>query len=295
VAASLHQHTTYTKVLPGRLYIVATPIGNLGDITLRALDTLRQVDHVAAEDTRHSRRLLQHFNITTPLIAYHDHSDDKREQKLLAHLQDDQSVALVSDAGTPLICDPGYTLVKQAIQRGIEVQSVPGPCALIATLSIAGLPTERFVFEGFLPAKTTARSNYLLTLQNEPRTLVFYESSHRILDSLRSMVQVFGHQREAVVCRELTKIYEICLRGPLGDLLERVSEDANQQRGEFVLVVDGYHAPKSESLTVEQQRIMKVLAEELSHKQAASIGAQLTGVKKRTLYQWLLSANSADR
>jgi 16S rRNA (cytidine1402-2'-O)-methyltransferase len=273
----------------GKLYIVATPIGNLGDITYRAVEILRQVDYIAAEDTRHSGRLLQHFNITTPQIAYHDHSDAKRVQKISDLLHEGKSVALISDAGTPLISDPGYPLVTQMRDQQIDVVPIPGPCAFIAALSASGLPSDHFSFDGFLPAKSSARLSVLAALRHETRTLIFYESTHRLLDSLQDMVTVMGEERHAVIARELTKTYETILSGTLTELLDRVEQDPNQQRGEFVILVGGYKPdPNTLTLGSDAETTMAVLLESLPLKQAAAIAARLTGLKKRDLYQWAL-------
>jgi len=273
----------------GILYIVATPIGNLADMTLRAIDTFKKVDYIAAEDTRHSAKLLSHLNIATPLMAYHDHSDERRLNKIYDDLLKGQSVALISDAGTPLISDPGYQLVKLVRERGIEVVPIPGACALISALSVCGLPTDRFAFEGFLPAKTNARKVYLQALARDARTLVFYESTHRLLDSLGDMSTVFGSARPVAIARELTKTYETILSGTLSNVITRVTADKNQQKGEFVLVVAG-HKLTADELTLDQsvEDTMNVLLKELPIKQAAAIGAKLTGLKKRDLYQWAL-------
>lgn len=273
----------------GELYIVATPIGNLEDMTQRAVTILKNVDFIAAEDTRHSARLLQYFNITTPMIAYHEHSDTTRLQKISQRLSSGQSVALISDAGTPLISDPGYQLVKTVRQQGINVVPIPGVCAMIAALSVAGLPSDRFVFEGFMPSKKTARCQYLNALVREERTLIFYESSHRILASVSDMKDILGGDRDAVVARELTKTFETILEGSLQTLVDRISADANQQRGEFVVMVSGYKK-SDEFISIDESVIamMEALLEELPIKKAASICAKLTGLNKRDLYQWVL-------
>jgi 16S rRNA (cytidine1402-2'-O)-methyltransferase len=279
----------------GKLYIVATPIGNLGDMTQRAIDTLMMVDHIAVEDTRHSARLLNHFNITTPVIAYHDHSDARRQQKIVEWLLSGKSVALISDAGTPLISDPGYQLVREARAQQIPVIPVPGACALVAALSVAGLPSDRFAFEGFLPAKANARRLQLDALAYETRTLLFYESTHRIVDSLQAMVDSFGADREVVIARELTKTFETILSGNLQSVVEQVKADTNQQRGEFVVLVSGHKKPEyAIEIDIEVARIMTVLLGELPVKQASVIGAKLTGVKKRDLYQWAVQQQEQD-
>jgi 16S rRNA (cytidine1402-2'-O)-methyltransferase len=273
---------------PGTLYVVATPIGNLGDMVPRAVETLQTVALIAAEDTRHSSRLLSHFDIKTPCIAYHDHSDEQRTDSLIARMHAGDSIALISDAGTPLVSDPGYRLVRSARQAGIQVVPVPGACAMIAALSAAGLPSDRFAFEGFLPAKQVARCSQLQALAADPRTLIFYEAPHRIVETLQDMVQVFGPEREVVMARELTKTFETIKGDKVAELAAWVESDSNQQRGEIVLLVHGAPKPDSEAMTPEQIHTMTVLLEELPVKQAASIGAKLTGLKKNFLYDWAL-------
>jgi 16S rRNA (cytidine1402-2'-O)-methyltransferase len=276
------------------LYLVATPIGNLGDISARAIETLQSVSLIAAEDTRHSKRLLQHFDIDTRLIAYHEHNEEQQTPVLLDRLLKGHSVALISDAGTPLVSDPGYRLVQAALQVSIKVVPVPGPCAAIAALSASGLPTDRFVFEGFPPAKPGARQNYLQTLQAEPRTLVFYVSCHRITDTLKDMANVFGGQRQAVLARELTKTFETIRKTTLMELAEWVASDQNQQKGEIVLLVEG----ASESGDAEQRllhRLLPILVDELPVKQAATIAAKVTGLNKNDLYKQALSLKAGDK
>ncbi len=271
----------------GVLYIVATPIGNLGDLTPRAVDILNQVDCIAAEDTRHSAGLLRHFSVTTPLFSLHEHNERERSGVLLERLQQGESIALISDAGTPLISDPGYVLVRDAQLAGLKVVPVPGPSALIAALSASGLPTDRFCFEGFLPAKSGPRLKQLEALRDESRTLVFYESPHRIVDSLADMVTAFGAEREAVLARELTKTFETIRHATLGELAQWVVGDANQQKGEFVLLLHG--APTAaEEEDREGERIAEILAEELPLKQAAALAARISGGRKNHLYQYLL-------
>ncbi|QEY12130.1 16S rRNA (cytidine(1402)-2'-O)-methyltransferase [Cellvibrio sp. KY-YJ-3] len=273
---------------PGTLYVVATPIGNLGDMVPRAVETLQTVALIAAEDTRHSSRLLSRFDIKTPCVAYHDHSDEQRTEQLIARMHAGDSIALISDAGTPLVSDPGYRLVRSARQAGIQVVPIPGACAMIAALSAAGLPSDRFAFEGFLPAKQVARCTQLQNLATDPRTLIFYEAPHRILETLQDMAQVFGPEREVVMARELTKTFETIKGDKVADLAAWVAADSNQQRGEIVLLVHGAPKPENEAMTPAQMHTMKVLLEELPVKQAASIGAKLTGLKKNFLYDWAL-------
>ena len=276
----------------GDLYVVATPIGNLNDMVPRAIETLQTVKLIAAEDTRHSAHLLNHFGIKTPCVAYHDHSDDSRIEQILARLQSGDSVALISDAGTPLVSDPGYRLVKKAREAGIKVIPVPGACALIAALSASGLASDRFSFEGFLPAKQHARLAQLQTLEQETRTLIFYEAPHRVLETLQDMQSVFGDERQAVIARELTKTFETIQGNQLSLLVNWVAADSNQQRGEIVLLVEGRNKIQSTEITAEQIHIMKVLLGELPVKQAAALGAKITGLKKNFLYQWALELGS---
>lgn len=269
---------------PGVLYVVATPIGNLDDISPRALKVLAEVDLVAAEDTRHSGNLLGHFGIKTPLVSLHEHNEAERADWLIAKLKQGKCVALVSDAGTPLISDPGFDLVRAARRAGITVSPIPGACALVAALSVSGLPTDRFVFEGFLPAKSAARRERLALLSAETRTLVFYESVHRLPESLQDMAAVFGSGRTAVLARELTKLHEGVREAPLADLAEWARSDANAGKGEVVLLVAGASAGAGGS-DADAERVLKALLKELPVKQAASLAAEITGLKKNALYE----------
>ncbi len=269
------------------LYIVATPIGNLGDITPRALDTLRCVDLVAAEDTRHSARLLRHFDIATPLVAYHDHSGERELDRICEKLGAGGSVALISDAGTPLISDPGYRLTRRAHESGYRVIPVPGACAAVAALSASGLPTDRFTFQGFLPPREIARRARLQQLENVSETLIFYEAPHRLLESVGDMVAVFGSQRQAVLGREITKAFETVRYGSLGQLQLFIDGDRNQQRGECVLVVSGAESVERE-LDEDTASLLRLLAQELPARKAAAIVAKHRGLKKNALYQYLL-------
>lgn len=275
-----------SRAAGGTLYVVATPIGNLADMVPRATETLQQVDLIAAEDTRHSKRLLEHFHISTPMVAYHDHNEAQSLPALLQRLAKGQSIALISDAGTPLISDPGYRLVRAAREAGFSVSPIPGPSALIAALSVAGLPSDRFRFEGFLPAKTGPRRNVLDGLAKEEATLIFYEAPHRIAASLADVVHCFGEEREVVVARELTKTFETILAGPAAEVLSLVEGDSNQQRGEIVLLIHGAPGAKDLGLDAEAMRIMTLLTKELPLKQAAALAADISGVKKNALYQW---------
>ncbi|WP_457435810.1 16S rRNA (cytidine(1402)-2'-O)-methyltransferase [Pseudomonas sp. TE3786] len=270
----------------GTLYVVATPIGNLDDISARALKVLRDVALIAAEDTRHSIRLMQHFGIGTPLAACHEHNERDEGSRFLARLQAGDDVALISDAGTPLISDPGYHLVRQVRAAGIKVVPVPGPCALIAALSAAGLPSDRFIFEGFLPAKAVGRRARLEAVKEEPRTLIFYEAPHRILECLEDMELVFGGERVALLARELTKTFETLNGLPLTELRAWVASDSNQQRGECVVLVAGWQAPEGdEAVNAETLRVLDLLLKEMPLKRAAALAAEITGVRKNLLYQ----------
>ena len=273
----------------GTLYVVATPIGNLGDMTSRAVEVLRGVDLIAAEDTRHSGRLLSHFDIDTPTIALHEHNERTQAPRLLERLAAGESVALISDAGTPLVSDPGFHLVRLARERGIPVVPVPGASALMAALSVSGLPTDRFVFEGFLPAKHGPRRKRLQALAGETRTLIFYEAPHRVLETLDDMVTVLGAQRPAVLARELSKTFETVKAAPLGELADWVRGDADQQKGEMVLLLGGAPAGEDGVDDTEARRILGVLLEDLPLSQASALAARLTGLKKQQLYRLGLS------
>jgi 16S rRNA (cytidine1402-2'-O)-methyltransferase len=270
----------------GSLYVVATPIGNLDDISARALTILRNVALIAAEDTRHSARLMQHFGIGTPLAACNEHNERDQGGRFLARLLAGDDVALISDAGTPLISDPGYHLVRQARASGVAVVPVPGACALIAALSAAGLPSDRFIFEGFLPAKAAGRRARLEQVKEEPRTLIFYEAPHRILECLQDMQSVFGDERPALLARELTKTFETLKGMPLAELAAWVASDSNQQRGECVVLVAGWQAPEGEeAVSAEAMRVLNLLLAEMPLKRATALAAEITGVRKNLLYQ----------
>jgi len=266
------------------LYVVATPIGNLEDISYRAVRILTEADLIAAEDTRHSRVLLSHYNIKTSMLTLHEHNESQVEERLLARIANGDVIALISDAGTPLISDPGYRLVRAAREAGLPVYSVPGPSALTAALSVAGLPPDSFVFEGFLPSKSAARIIKLQALSRETRTMVFFETSHRIEAAINNMAEIFGGQRLVAVCRELTKIFETVIRAPLTELRSVLSGDSNQTRGEFVLIVDGYQGNEDEALA-GALRIAGVLSEYLPVSQAARVAARLGNVSRRAVYQ----------
>lgn len=268
---------------PGTLHVVATPIGNLGDLSARALETLKTVDAICAEDTRHTRQLLSHFGLERPLIALHEHNEDAQAAQLVARLQSGESFALVSDAGTPLVSDPGFRLVRAARAAGLRVSPVPGACAAVAALSVAGMPSDRFVFEGFLPAKASARRERLSRLTGEVRTLIFYESAHRIEESLDDLVAAFGEARRGTIARELTKLFETVLDGTLADLRQRVGADANQRKGEFVLIVEGA-GEDADAAVAEGKRLYAKLTEYLKPSQAAKLAAELSGAPRKALY-----------
>nr|WP_154211304.1 MULTISPECIES: 16S rRNA (cytidine(1402)-2'-O)-methyltransferase [Pseudomonas] len=277
------------------MYVVATPIGNLDDMSARALKVLADVALIAAEDTRHSIRLLQHFGIDTPLAACHEHNERDEGGRFLGKLLAGEDVALVSDAGTPLISDPGYHLVRQARAAGVSVVPVPGACALIAALSAAGLPSDRFIFEGFLPARQAGRLARLEQVREEPRTLIFYEAPHRILECLEDMETVFGGERPALLARELTKTFETLKGLPLAELRAFVAGDSNQQRGECVVLVGGWTAPEGEqAISSEAQRVLDLLLAELPLKRAAALASEITGVRKNLLYQRALDKQKAQ-
>lgn len=273
-----------STVQPGFLSVVATPIGHRDDISARAVAVLRAADVIAAEDTRHSRPLLVHHNVDTPMVALHEHNEREVVDALVRRMLEGQSVALISDAGTPLVSDPGFRLVRAARAAGIRCEPVPGACAAIAALSVAGLPSDRFVFEGFLPAKAAARRARLRELAGEPRTLIFYESSHRVAESLADMREVFGDAREAVLARELTKMFETVIGEPLVQLAARVAGDPDQQRGECVILVAG-RGEEADARVAEGQRVFALLREELPPAKAAKLAAAITGAPRKSLYE----------
>lgn len=286
-----------TEPSEGRLYVVATPIGNLADITHRAVETLKKVDWIAAEDTRHTKQLLTAMGMQQNLISLHEHNEQARAEQLLQRLQNGEQGALVSDAGTPLINDPGYHLVKLLRQHQISVIPVPGVSAVITALSCAGLPTDRFTYEGFLPAKSSKRVQALELLQKEDRTMVFYESPHRLAESLQNMASVFGEQREVVIGRELTKKFEQFVSGSFAEVIEYFAENSNKIRGEFVVMVAGYAAVEdsSEGKAVEIDLMIKVMLEQgLPVKQLAEIIAKITGEKKKAIYNQALVIKDTD-
>lgn len=270
----------------GKLYVVATPIGNLADFSYRAVEILKKVDLIAAEDTRHVKMLLQHYAINNKLVSLHQHNEEKAAPGLIDKIKQGQSIALVSDAGTPLLSDPGMPLVRLAKQEGVEVSPIPGACALIAALSVSGLPVTRFIFEGFLPRTSSARKTFFSARKNETATWVFYESSHRILASLGDLAEIIPGDRRIVVARELTKVYETVVNDSLDNILEQVKNDANMQKGEFVVLVEGaVIEKKNASITEEQQRVLSVLLKECSIKSAVAMAVEITGARKKVLYQ----------
>lgn len=274
----------------GRLYVVATPIGNLGDLSPRACAVLSQCALVAAEDTRHTGALFKHFGIGTPLVSLHDHNEQERAGDIVRRLREGASIALVSDAGTPAISDPGFGLVRAAAAEGIEVVAVPGACAAVAALSIGALPTDRFCFEGFLPSRGSARRTRLQALAGEPRTVVFYESPHRVVEMLEDCSQVFGAQRPATLAREITKLHETTYRGSLGELAARAASEGDLARGEIVLVMGGAPAPSAaeggpDGHGGELDRVLTVLLAELPLKQAAHLAAKIARVRDNEAYK----------
>ena len=272
-----------SSIQHGALWVVATPIGHRDDLSARAIATLRAVAVIAAEDTRHSRPLLLHHGIDTPLIALHEHNERDALDAIVRRLQAGDAVALISDAGTPLISDPGFRLVRAARAAGIRCIPLPGACAAIAALSVAGLPSDRFVFEGFLPPKAAARRSRLQELAGEARTVIFYESSHRVAESLADMRDIFGAGREAVLARELTKLFETVLGEPLAELAARVAADPDQQRGECVILLAG-RGEQVDAKLAEGQRIFAILREELAPAKAAKLAAAISGAPRKALY-----------
>lgn len=277
----------------GTLYIVATPIGNLDDISARAVAVLSKVTLIAAEDTRHSGRLLQALGVETRMMALHDHNERDRAEGLLQKLAAGTDVALISDAGTPLISDPGFVLVREARRRGLRVSPVPGPSAIITALCAAGLPTDRFAFEGFLPAKKGARLAALEHLSSQAATLVFYESPHRILEAVDDIAQAMGPDRELVIARELTKTFETFYSGPASEVLQTLQDDPHGSRGEFVIMIHGAQKDPADAGMEEVDRLLKLLLGELPVKKAAKLVAEISGKAKNELYQRALTLKDA--
>ena len=286
--AELYQMTT-----KGVLYIVATPIGNLADLTERAINTLANVDLIAAEDTRHSQRLLKHLGINKPLKAYHDHGGDGQTEHFLELLSEGKNLALISDAGTPLISDPGYRLVREARKRGLGVTPVPGACSLVAALSASGLPTDRFLFEGFLPAKSKGRRDVFEEVKTREFTSVFFESPHRIVECLRDAASVFGDVREIVLARELSKTFETFLSGSVREVREKVESDSDQRKGEMVLMIAGVSPTLDDrSLDEETKRVLAILLEELSVKQATKLASKICAAPRNLVYDYAVHLKS---
>ncbi len=270
----------------GKLYVVATPIGNLADFSYRAVETLRKVDLLAAEDTRHVKMLLQHYGISNKLISLHQHNEEKIAPELIEKIKKGLNIALVSDAGTPLLSDPGMPLVKLARQHGIEVSPVPGACALIAALSVSGLPVSRFIYEGFLPRTSSARKTFFSSKKNEAATWVFYESSHRILASLEDLAEILSVDRRIVVARELTKLHETIVNDTLDRVLHQVKNNSNMRKGEFVVLVEGAVIEKKVVIiSDEEKRILLILLEQCTIKTAVTMAVKITGARKKVLYQ----------
>ena len=287
-----------TNPASGRLYVVATPIGNLGDLSARARDTLSSCGLIAAEDTRRTGVLLNAFGLSKPMLSLHEHNEGQRAAELLDRMRGGLSIALVSDAGTPGINDPGFDLVRACVSAGIEVIAIPGPCALIAALSIVGLPTDRFCFEGFLPARQAARRAHLASLALETRTLVFYESPHRVREALEDCAQSFGAERPAAVARELTKLHETLYRGPLSVLAARAAAEPDFVRGEIVLVIAGASAAGAAETGADGHggaldRVLAPLLEELPLKQAAHLAARIASVRDNEAYKRALALKQA--
>ncbi|HEY1075879.1 MAG TPA: 16S rRNA (cytidine(1402)-2'-O)-methyltransferase [Fontimonas sp.] len=270
----------------GHLYVVATPIGNLGDLSPRAQAVLAAVDRICAEDTRNSARLLAHYGIRTPLTALHDHNESSACSGLIAALQDGKALALISDAGTPLISDPGFVLVRAARAAGVPLIAIPGPCAAVAALSLSGLPSDRFVFEGFLPAKPAARRQRLQSLHNETRTLILYESSHRIADTAADLAALYG-PRAVCLARELTKLHEQSVTLPAAELPGWLAADSNRERGEFVLLIEGA-AEAVDGAGIDVERMLRLLIRELPLSTAARLAAEISGGRKKDLYELAL-------
>jgi 16S rRNA (cytidine1402-2'-O)-methyltransferase len=277
-----------TNIESGTLYIVATPIGNLGDISQRALDILSQVNVIACEDTRHTQKLLSAFSIKNRTLSMHDHNERQRQEQIANLLKEGQSVALVSDAGTPLISDPGFHLVRHCRQEGLNVSPIPGACAAISALSVAGLPTDRFSFEGFLPSKSGARQSTLSALADEQRTMVFYDAPRRAIDTVKDVVAVLGGERYVVMARELTKTFETIHSDTAQNLLDWLQQDPNQLKGEMVLIIEG-HKPDPNEISDKVINTLKLLLNEMKPKTACAIAAEIYGVKKNALYDIALS------
>lgn len=273
------------------LYIVATPIGNLADISQRAIDTLKQVDLILAEDTRHSKKLLNYLGISNHISSFHAHNESHKSHEFIKLIQNGQNIALISDAGTPLISDPGYPLVQAARNAGIKVTPIPGACAITAALSACGLACDKFYFEGFLPAKSCARRTRIKQLATSPVTTVYYESTHRIIDSLSDMAAVLGNDRQLVLAKELTKQFESFVQGSANEIITWLTEDTKRQQGEFVVIIEAYRAPEQDTGHIEQ--VLKILLKDLPMKQAVKLTCEITGGKKNAIYQLALDLSSS--
>lgn len=278
------------------LYIVSTPIGNLTDITLRAIEILKSVDMIAAEDTRHSQRLLSEYDIRTPCFSLHDHNEDDRIHSILDFLKNGKSIALISDAGTPLISDPGFRVVRAVREANFRVSPIPGACAAIAALTVSGLPTDRFIFEGFLPVKTVALEHYFETIKNETRTIIFYESVHRIVKTVEAMEKVIGANRVAVIAREITKSFETIVQDTLSNLLAFLKNNPVQQKGEFVVILQGDILKENEMSADDEKMksLLTTLLAELSLKQAVSLACKLTNANRKKIYALALTLKNVD-
>jgi len=285
---SIESQKVRQKDQQGTLYVVATPIGNLDDVSDRMRHTLANVSKIAAEDTRRTKRLLSHIDVDTPCFSFHDHNERQKLDWIVQLLESGESVALVSDAGTPLISDPGYPLVTELRSKHMKVVAIPGPCAFVTALSIAGLPTDRFIFEGFLPSKSSARIALLKKIVNETATSVFYESSHRVKACIADIAEVFGNDRKIVIARELTKTFETLLEGTALEITHILNEDPNQSKGEFVVLIKGAEK-KKQLISSESEKLALLLAEHLPGKKAAKIVNQMYGDKKNQIYDFLLS------
>ncbi len=275
----------------GILYVVSTPIGHLADITYRAVETLQKVDLIAAEDTRHSRPLLQHYGITTPVIAYHDHNEEGAGYQLLRRLEEGQQIAMISDAGTPLIRDPGFQLVRECHRRNLRVVPIPGPSALLCALAAAGVAPDRFSFEGFPPRTRNARQEFFRELRHASQTVILYEASHRIMATLADAITILGPEREAAIGRELTKRHETLLHGPLEQLQESLRQSPNQRKGEFVLLIAAAPAPPADAIPPDTEQMLTLLLAELPLKRACALAAQISGMSKNVLYRRALELN----
>ena len=271
--------------MSGILYIVATPIGNLSDITIRAVEILKKVDAVLAEDTRHTKKLFDHYEIESPLVAFHEHNENEKVDYILAQIGSGKSLALVSDAGTPLISDPGYNLVLEAKKNGISVVPIPGPSALIAALSSSGIECNNFTFFGFLPSKQSARLRLLKTKKSLNETIIFYESPKRILAALMDMLEVFGEKRQVCLAKEITKSFETILNDNLVNLIEYLTSDSSHQKGEFVIIISPVNKVDLDEAQVQLEKILPILCAEMGASQAAKLAAKITGIDKKHCYK----------